>query len=79
MDLMMIMASLLMKEKHFSKGLNNGIRLAMSELGYTNDILSFEWLKHFDVQTQPPNGEWWMLVIDGYRSHLTLEFVVYCY
>ena len=57
-DPMMIMAGLLMKEKHFPKGLNDGIRLAMSESGYTNDILSFEWLKHFDAQTWPPNGEW---------------------
>ena len=48
-DLMMIMAGLLMKEKHFLEGLNDGIWLTMSELGYTNDILSFEWLKHFDL------------------------------
>jgi hypothetical protein len=78
-DPMMIMAGLLMKEKHFPKGLNDGIRLAMSESGYTNDILSFEWLKHFDMQTRPPNGEWRMLVMDGHGSHLTLEFVAYCY
>ena len=47
-----------MKEKHFLKGLNDGIWISVSELGYTNDILSFEWLKHFDVQTRPPNSEW---------------------
>lgn len=78
-DPMMIMVGLLMKEKHFPEGLNDGIRLAMSESGYTNDILSFEWLKHFDAQTRPPNGEWRMLVIDGHGSHLTIEFIVYCY
>jgi hypothetical protein len=47
-----------MKEKHSPKGLNDGIWIAVSELGYTNDVLSFEWLKHFDAQTRPPNGEW---------------------
>ena len=68
-----------MKEKHFPKGLNDSIWIAVSELGYTNDVLSFEWLKLFDVQARPPNGEWQMLVIDGHRSHLTIKFVDYCY
>jgi hypothetical protein len=78
-NLMMIMPGQQMKEKHFLKGLNDGIRIAVSESGYTNDVLSFEWLKHFDVQTRPPNGEWRMLVIDGYGLHLTIEFVDYYY
>ncbi len=76
---MMIMPGQMIKEKHFLKGLNDGIRLAVSESGYTNDLLSFEWLKHFDAQTRPPNNEWRMLVIDGYGSHLTIEFINYCY
>ena len=25
------------------------------------------------------NGEWRMLVMDGHSSHLTIEFVDYCY
>ena len=78
-DPMMIMLGQQMKEKHFPKGLNDGIWIGVSESGYTNDILSFEWLKHFDVQTRPPNGEWRMLVMDGHGSHLTIEFVDYCY
>ena len=56
-DPMMIMPSQQMKEKHFPKGLNNGIQISVSELGYTNDRLSFEWLKHFNAQTRPPNSE----------------------
>jgi hypothetical protein len=48
-DPMVIIAGQVMKEKHFLKGLNNGIRMAVSESGYTNDLLSFEWLKHFDM------------------------------
>ena len=76
---MIIMPGQQMKEKHFPKGLNDSIRIAVSESGYTNDVLSFEQLKHFDVQTQPPNGEWRMLVMDGHGSHLTIEFVNYCY
>jgi len=75
----MIMLGQQMKEKHFLKGLNDGMRIAVSESGYTNDVLSFEWLKHFDAQTRLPNNEWRMLIIDGYRLHLTIEFVDYCY
>jgi hypothetical protein len=78
-DPMMIMLGQLIKEKHFPAGLNSGIRIAVSESSYTNDLLSFEWLKHFDVQTRPPDREWRMLVIDGHGSHLTIEFVDYCY
>jgi hypothetical protein len=50
-DPMLIMPGQVMKEKHFPKGLNSGIQIGVSESGYTNDLLSFEWLKHFDVQT----------------------------
>src|SRR5208282_2409459 len=78
-DPMLIMPGQVMKQKHIPKGLNDGIRIAVSESGYTNDVLSYEWLKHFDKQTQPPNGEWRMLVMDGHGSHLTIEFVDYCY
>jgi len=31
-----------MKEEHFLKGLNDGIWIAVSELGYINDVLSFK-------------------------------------
>jgi hypothetical protein len=41
-DPMMIMPSQQMKEKHFPEGLNDGIRIGVSESGYTNDRLSFE-------------------------------------
>ena len=78
-DPIMILAGKVLKEKHFPKGLNDGIRIAVSESGYTNNVLSLEWLKHFDLQTRPPNSKWRMLVIDGHGSHLTIEFVDYCY
>jgi hypothetical protein len=41
-DPMIIMPGQVIKEKHFPKGLNSSIRIAVSELGYTNDLLSFE-------------------------------------
>ena len=78
-DPMLIMPGQVIKEKHFPSGLNDGIMIGVSESGYTNDLLSFEWLKHFDMQTRPAEGEWRMLIMDGHGSHLTKEFVDYAY
>jgi len=71
-----------MKEKHFPEGLNDGVLMAVSETGYTNDLLSYKWLKHFDSQTRPSEeGAWRILIMDGHGSHLTnyKEFVDYCF
>jgi hypothetical protein len=53
---MVIISGQLMKEKHFMNDLSNNILLAVSETGYTNDLLSFEWLKHFNDQTEEKAG-----------------------
>jgi hypothetical protein len=45
---MIIIASCVMKEKHFMNNLDDDIILAVSESGYTNDILSYSWLEHFN-------------------------------
>jgi hypothetical protein len=41
-----------MKEKHFMNDLSDNILLAVSDLGYANDLLSYEWLQHFNEQTE---------------------------
>ena len=41
-DLIVIMPGQVIKEKHFPKGLNDSIQIGVSELGYTNDLLSFK-------------------------------------
>ena len=69
-----------MKEKHFMNDLSNNILLAVSESSYTNDLLSFEWLKHFNNQTEEKaNGEPRLFVMDGHGSHLTDEFINLCW
>ena len=57
---MIIMSGVVMKEKHFDNDLDERVLFAMSESGYTNDVLTFEWLKHFENQT-------WLLL----RTHST--------
>jgi hypothetical protein len=47
-QLMIIIAGCIMKEKHFMNDLDNDVLLAVSESEYTNDILSYQWLEHFN-------------------------------
>jgi hypothetical protein len=56
-DPMIIIAGVLFKEKHFNNNLLPTILLAISESGYTNDNLSFEWLVHWEKQTRPLENE----------------------
>ncbi|KAI1002128.1 hypothetical protein K3495_g6076 [Podosphaera aphanis] len=66
-------------EKHFDDDLNDDALFAQSELGYANDYLSYRWLMHWERSTRPQNPEEnRLLIMDGYGSHLTLEFINYC-
>ncbi|KAI0996575.1 hypothetical protein K3495_g11606 [Podosphaera aphanis] len=77
---MVILSGALLLEKFFGNNLDDGVLFAMTESGYTNDMLSFEWVKQFDKHTKPSNPEEWrMLVMDGHGSRVTLEFVDYCH
>jgi hypothetical protein len=47
--------------------------------GWTNNKTGLEWLKHFDKHTAPrAKGLYRMLVLDGYKSHESIEFQDYC-
>jgi DDE superfamily endonuclease len=38
------------------------------------------WLEHFEKQTRPDHPEEWrLLVYDGHGSHMSLEFITYCW
>ncbi|KAI1005651.1 hypothetical protein K3495_g2563 [Podosphaera aphanis] len=54
---MVILSGALFLEKFFGNDLDDGVIFAMTESGYTNDMLSFEWVKHFDKHTKPSNPE----------------------
>jgi hypothetical protein len=52
--------------------------LALSDNGWTNDELGFQWLQHFDAWSSPrKTGAYRLLLLDGHRSHLTLKFLRY--
>ena len=50
-----------------------------SDSGYTNDMLSIDWTKHFDHCTRSrTKGVYRLLIFDGFNSHCTKEFLDFC-
>ena len=43
-------------------------------------MLRMKWIKHFhEVMTETiTTGEWRLLIVDSYGSHITIEFVEFC-
>jgi hypothetical protein len=53
--------------------------IAISENGWTNNILGLEWLKQFDLNTEGRRvGIYRLLIVDGHGSHCTRDFYKYC-
>jgi hypothetical protein len=54
---------------------------ACSESGYTDSIISFEWLKRiFDPETKErATGKRRVLICDGFATHETLEILEFCF
>ena len=53
--------------------------LSVSDSGYSNDLLCMKWLSHFDrYSARRQIGAYRLLLLDGYGSHCTREFIEYC-
>lgn len=55
--------------------------IGVSETGYINAILAFQWIQHVEYHTrryQKVQGGYRLLLVDGHTSHLTKEVVEYC-
>ena len=51
----------------------------MSESGFSNNQLSYEWIKHFEEHSaKSQTGAHQLLLLDGYGSHCMYEFLDYC-
>jgi hypothetical protein len=58
--------------------LDDDVVLFTSDIDYSNDVLTFEWLKHFDTHSKKLQKDLFrMLVMNDYESHLTYEFYDY--
>jgi hypothetical protein len=56
------------------------VHFASSPSGWTNNELGLAWLKQvFDRSTKPKaRRSYRLLILDGYGSHLTMDFIEYC-
>jgi hypothetical protein len=53
--------------------------IGISETGYINDTLAYQWIQHFHHSTKHRiKGTHRLLLCDGYGSHMTREFVKFC-
>ena len=53
--------------------------IGLSESGYNNNQLTMKWLVHFEwFSTQQQSSRYRLLLLDGFGSHYTKEFIDYC-
>ena len=76
---------ILSEKQHLEKwiekdDLDDNMTLAVNYNGYSNNEISFEWLKHFDKHTLKKQKETWrMFIMDRAESYMHSEFVRVCY
>jgi hypothetical protein len=60
---------------------NQQVQFSSSESGWTNNEIGLAWLKQvFDRRTKPKaRNSWRLLILDGHGSHVTMDFIDYCY
>jgi hypothetical protein len=77
-----IMKGVVVLFQHVSNYLNldPNMPLATSESGYSNDQIALSFIRHFDkFSALRQRGAWRLLIFDGHGSHLTYEFITYCW
>jgi hypothetical protein len=63
----------------FVNDLHSNIAVTTSETGFNNDWISLQWIKHFEqFSRRGQRGKWRLLIMDGFGSHDTFEFLEYC-
>jgi hypothetical protein len=55
-------------------------KLSVSENSWTNNVLSLEWLKYFNVHIKTRQvGVYQLLILDSHESYLNQDFKDYCF
>jgi hypothetical protein len=62
----------------YQTGIPTTWKIAVSDNGWTNNQLGFEWIQHFHENTKKCKGKWRLLIFDGHGSHQTAEFRDFC-
>ena len=61
--------------KWSQNNLDERCQLGATESGYSNDDLALDWLQHFIDSTRKARvGRYILLIVDGFGSHMTLQF-----
>jgi hypothetical protein len=61
------------------ENLHDDALVGVADTGYVNDELMLAWIAHFEKHSaRRQRGIWRLLLLDGYGSHHTLEFITYC-
>ena len=77
--MLILPGALHLEDWYTNTNLDDDYLLAVSETGYSNDLLSLEWLQHFDkFSARRQIGVYRLLLLDGHGSHCTKEFIDYC-
>ena len=73
-----ILAAKQILDKWAANDIEDNAQIGVSDSGYSNDDLALEWMKHFEKElAKVQQGDFRLLLMDGYGSHLTYEFWSY--
>jgi hypothetical protein len=76
---LIIIKGAVIQARWFSDFQDGDIAVGVSDSGYSNDLLSFQWLQHWNrLSKKTQQSTYRLLIIDGYESHLSFQFVRYC-
>lgn len=66
--------------RHFKNELDDNILFARSPIGFSNHRLGVCYARHFDRFCPPSRpGRYHILIFDGHRSHISRDFLDYCW
>ena len=76
---MFIFAAAQHMEQWFLNDVPDNELFAVSKTGYTDDEHTLAWLTYFERHSSSRQaGVWRLLILDGYGSHCTFQFVTFC-
>jgi len=66
--------------KYFENDMDGDTFWTRSDTGFVNDKLTMKWIEHFEKFTaNRTKGRYRMLIFDGYGSHITQNFIDFCW
>jgi hypothetical protein len=76
---LIIIKGVVIQTRRFHNLKEGDITIGVSDSGHSIDVLSFQWLQHFNrLSKRTQQGTYRLLIVNGYDSHLTIQFVRYC-